>query len=340
MELVTGATGIVGMHRLAWLLERDFPVRAMRRAGSDVSRCLAFLDARASGKKAQLEWVEADLDDVHSLEEAMSGVDTVFHAAGMVSFETRNKSRLFEVNTRGTKHVVDAALAAGVSNLIYISSVAAVRRFGPSSPAQPVREDTEWNGGVGASIYGKSKRAGEMEAWRGSAEGLNVVALCPSIVIGAGNFKASSGEMWSRVDAGMSWTPSGASGFVAATDIAAISGALLEAGIAGQPGIWGERFIVNEGTHLFKEVLGEIAEALKRPSPTKSPPAWLLYLAYRPLEWWAWISRTPPLLTKELVDTATSSVYYSTEKLAAVLPEFQFTSIPEAISKTAELYSR
>jgi dihydroflavonol-4-reductase len=339
MELITGATGIVGLHRVAWLLERDRPVRALFRQGSDLDRCKKFIDARVPGAWSKLDWFEANLDDSHALECAMHGVETVFHAAGKVSFEARDAERLFEVNALGTAHIVNAALEAGVKNLIHISSVAAIQRSGGSSPEAPITEDVEWPaGGGGASTYGKSKRAGELEAWRGAAEGLNVFALCPSIVIGAGNFGVSSGEMWSRVASGMDWAPPGASGFVAATDIATAAGELLDAAVADRPGIWGERFILSEGTHSFGEVLGGIALALNLQPPTKSPPVWLLSLAWRPLEIWSRLTGTKALLTRDLMQTATTSVYYSTEKLAAVLPDFRFRPLKDAVAETARLF--
>ena len=289
-----------------------------------------------------MEWFEAELGDPHALEQAMQGVTTVFHAAGKVSFEARDADRLFEVNAMGTTHVVNAALAAGVENLIHISSVAAIKRSGGSSLESPIRESVEWtaDGGSGASTYGKSKRAGELEAWRGAAEGLNVFALCPSIVIGAGNFRVSSGEMWSRVAAGMNWAPPGASGFVAATDIALAAGNLLDAALAGRPGIWGERFILSEGTHTFDEVLGGIALQLGLEPPSKMPPVWLLTLAWRPLELWSRLTGTRALLTRDMMQTATTTVYYSTEKLTSVLPEFKFKPLEEALAETAPLFSR
>ena len=77
-ELVTGATGLVGMERFAWRLERGWPTVALRRAGSDVGRVQRLLQERlGEGFKAAwsgLEWREADLSDVVALEEAMEGL--------------------------------------------------------------------------------------------------------------------------------------------------------------------------------------------------------------------------------------------------------------------------
>ncbi|HPQ59300.1 MAG TPA: NAD-dependent epimerase/dehydratase family protein, partial [Flavobacteriales bacterium] len=87
MDLVTGGTGIVGVHVLRELLHRGRPVRALARAGNDTSivgRVFAHYGDEALLDR--INWVEGDLLDVISLEEAMDGVERVFHAAAEVSF--------------------------------------------------------------------------------------------------------------------------------------------------------------------------------------------------------------------------------------------------------------
>ena len=115
-ELVTGATGLVGMERLVYRLERGWPTVALHRASSDVGRVEAFLRERLGEGFAAawsgLEWREADLSDVGALEDAMAGCDRVFHAAGRVSFRSGDEDRLKAVNAVGTANVVNAALAS------------------------------------------------------------------------------------------------------------------------------------------------------------------------------------------------------------------------------------
>ncbi|WP_449401278.1 SDR family oxidoreductase [Chryseobacterium wanjuense] len=46
------------------------------------------------------------------------------------------------------------------------------------------------------SAYALSKHLSEMEVWRASAEGLNVVIINPGMIIRSGNWNQSSGEIF------------------------------------------------------------------------------------------------------------------------------------------------
>ena len=245
-ELVTGATGLVGMERLAWRLERGWPTVALRRAGSDVDRVKRLLQERlGAGFEAAwagLEWREADLEDVWALEAAMEGCDRVFHAAGRVSFRSGDEAQLKAVNQEGTANVVNAALAMGIQRLVHISSVAALGRAAvdaeTGSPL-PVHESSDWAEGAGASPYGVSKHAGEMEVWRGVAEGLSAFAVNPTVILGDARYGESSGLIYRRVAAGSRLHPVGGNGFVGVADVVAVIAALDAAVDAGQDGILG-----------------------------------------------------------------------------------------------------
>ena len=132
VELITGATGLVGMYRLAWRLERGMPTVALRREGSNVERVQVFLRDKLGSKFEEawrtLEWREADLSDTLAVKEAMEGCDRVCHAAGRVSFKPGDEAALKTVNEKGTANVVNAALASGVKRLMHMSSVAALGR--------------------------------------------------------------------------------------------------------------------------------------------------------------------------------------------------------------------
>ena len=160
---VTGATGFIGRHLTAHLVEQGVDVRAIVRARS----------AHAAPPGGTI--VQAPLA-TSALTEAFAGVDAVVHLAGVVS--TVREREYVEVNAVGTEAVGAAARAVG-ARLIYVSSLAAA---GSASPAAPRREDD-----LSAPLtpYGRSKLEGEQRI--SAIEGLQWTILRPSVVYGPGD---------------------------------------------------------------------------------------------------------------------------------------------------------
>lgn len=142
--LVTGGHGFIGTHLVRLLLEEGAQVRCLyRRAGCPPS--LEGLD---------VEIVRGDVRHPAGLREALRGVDQVYHLAGLTSALSRR--RLYETNALGTRHLLEAAAAEGLSGrFVLCSSLAAV---GPSRPGADhdegtIRRPLTW--------YGESKLAAE-----------------------------------------------------------------------------------------------------------------------------------------------------------------------------------
>ena len=114
MYLVTGSTGLVGSHIVCELLSQGKAVVAMHRAGSSKEWLFKTIQNHGISEEQvqqNLQFREADILDVFSLEEAMEGVEIVFHCAAMVSFQKKDQNKLFENNVEGTANVVNACLS-------------------------------------------------------------------------------------------------------------------------------------------------------------------------------------------------------------------------------------
>jgi nucleoside-diphosphate-sugar epimerase len=166
---VTGASGFVGGQLVRTLILRGWSVRALGRAGSRLDAC-ARLGA---------DVVRADLTE--ELDPALlAGADVAFHAAGVVGDRvTRAAARA--VNVEGTRHVVEAALGAGVRRLVHTSSVAVygfdAGAFDEGAPRRRVGEP-----------YIDSKTAAEEICESGAAsERLEVRILRPAVIYGPGD---------------------------------------------------------------------------------------------------------------------------------------------------------
>jgi UDP-glucose 4-epimerase len=169
--LVTGGAGFIGSHIVSTLLEGGASVRVLDNFSTGKRDNLEDLTRQFNGN--QLEVLEGDLRDASRVEEAVRGVEIVFHEAAFVSVPQSmdEPQTCFDVNITGTSLLFDAARRAGVRRAVIASSAAV---YGESE-ALPLVEETPLQP---LSPYAVSKRVGEMytELFTGSF-GFEVVAL-------------------------------------------------------------------------------------------------------------------------------------------------------------------
>lgn len=327
MILITGGTGIVGSRLIAELLKKGFLVRALKRENSDISVVKKIL-TNENIDSSNLEWVVGDILDVYSLNDSMKNIKCVYHCAALVSFLPSEKSRMMKVNVEGTANVVNMAIENEVESLCFVSSVAAIGR---DPELSLIDEEIEWHDGKHNSAYAQSKHLAETEVWRGKAEGLRVVIVNPSIILGPGNWGMSSTSLFTSVWAGLPFYTKGVNGYIDARDVVKSMILLMEKEVNGQ------RFILSSEELSYKSILDKIADSLgkKRPyiyiNPFLSKFAWIYELLK------SLISGSKRLVTKETARTANQKYYYSNEKIKACLG-IKFIPIQESISDTASLF--
>ena len=172
--LVTGATGFLGRH-LMRRLSAEHEVTGL---------------ARNQPWDTPYRYVRGDVLRRDSLEPHLAGVDVLVHAAGRVSHHERDAVALWDLHVNGTANALDAAKAAGVRRVVYLSTsgtVAVGRTFevrDESSPS-PLRTIQPWP-------YYRSKLFAEEEALRRAAPGFEVVSLNPSLLLGPGDHDQES----------------------------------------------------------------------------------------------------------------------------------------------------
>jgi dihydroflavonol-4-reductase len=262
--LVTGATGFVGAAVARALLAAGWQVRVLARAGSDRSN-LDGLD---------VEVAAGELSDVASLERALAGCAGLFHAAADYRLGARDPSELYRTNVEGTRNILSAAGRAGVSRIVYTSSVATI---GIPPDGSPGTEHTP--AGVDDMIghYKRSKYLAEDVAREAARTGMPVIIVNPSTPVGPGDVKptptgqlvldAASGKMPAYVDTGLN--------IVHVDDVAA--GHLL----AFERGRPGERYILGGEDMTLREILGQISGLVGRAPPrVRLPYAAVLPVAY------------------------------------------------------------
>ncbi len=322
MILVTGANGLLGSYLVKMLLQKGEKVRGLKRKNSDLS----LLGDYAS----KVEWVEGDVTDIFSIEEAMVGIQKVYHCAAMISFVPEDIDQMMLVNVEGTANVVNAALDAGVEKLLHVSSVAA---FGRPKPEKIIDEQIEIKDSKDNFHYYRSKFYGEREVWRAHAEGLNVVIINPSTILGGGFWQLPPNHIFKQIQEGLPFYTEGVNGFVDVRDVAEVALKLMESTISG------EKFIVSAGNLSFKELMTSIADALGVSRPKYKAGKLLGGIAWR-AEWLkAFFTKQKPMITRETVEMAQNDFYYSNEKIINAL-SYSFRPIPVIVKDTAALLQK
>lgn len=160
--LVTGASGFIGRHLCRSLRQQGDRVRAMSRGGAPDQA------AGASG----LQWIQADLTQTNTLASACSGINIIYHLAGIAHVNPRLQADYRRVVVQGTENLVRAAAVAGVRRLVFCSSSLAATA--EQDPAQ-------------ASDYGRTKLAAEkiLQDYA-TAHGIEISILRPVNVYGPG----------------------------------------------------------------------------------------------------------------------------------------------------------
>ena len=315
--LVTGGAGLVGTTLISSLLQEGKKVKAIYN-----KTALPVFD------HPQFSQVQCDILDVVALEELMRDVSHVYHCAGLVSFQKRDKYRLFKINVEGTSNVVNAALNARVTKMVHVSSVAALGRIREN---EPITETMNWTPQTSNSTYGESKHMGEMEVWRGIAEGMNAVIVNPTIVLGAGNWDDGSTAIFKSVYNEFPWYTNGVTGFVDVRDVVNAMILLMESNVSA------ERFIISGHNESYRNVFNGIAKAFNKKEPHREVGPFLAKWVTKMEAIKTTFTRKDPLLTKETAATAMAKVNFDNSKLFKFLPQFTYHPLQETITESCRL---
>jgi dihydroflavonol-4-reductase len=316
MILVTGGAGLLGSTLIKMLLANGKIVRATFNKTS--------LQITAHPNFSE---IQCDILDVFALEEAMENITEVYHCAAIVSFAPKDAQKLYKINVEGTANIVNACLDGGVRKLVHVSSVAALGR---AIAGTYISESTTWADDASTSLYGHSKYLGELEVWRGVAEGLNAVVINPSIILGAGNWNEGSTKLFKSVYDGFPYYTTGTNGFVDVADVAAIMIQLMEADITA------ERFIVSAENITYQYLLNNIATTFGKKLPSKKVTPFLAAITWRLEAIKSKFTNSQPLITKETARTSLSATLYDNSKLLKMLPSFSYKTIKTTVENVCE----
>lgn len=280
---VTGASGFIGANLVHELAGRGHTVKALIRAKSDLRGL----------QGAGFEAVSGDLQDEGALLRAMKGVDWVFHVAASYHLWLSDYAPMYESNVEGTRRVLEAARKAGVSRIVYTSTVGCIGLPQETNgTAQPTNEETPVSESQMRNHYKLSKWKAEVVARELAAKGVPVVIVNPSAPVGPKDVKPTptgkvivdflNREMPAYLDTGLNW--------VHVRDVAV--GHIL----AAEKGRIGERYILGnaEGNWTMKQALDTLADISGLPAPRFRVPYLVALAAARVDETLSLVTRKPP----------------------------------------------
>ncbi len=269
-------------------------------------------------KGAVAELVHGDILNRSGMETLMAGCDWCFHVAASYHLWMSDYAPMYEANVRGTRNVLEAAVSAGVSRIVYTSTVGCIGlpsdRKGSTIPTDETAITSE---AQMSNHYKRSKWRAEAVASEFISRGAPVVIVNPSAPVGPRDVKPTpTGRvivdflnrcMPGYMDTGLNWTH--------VQDVAA--GHVL----AAEKGRVGERYILGsmEGNWTMKMALDVLAGITGLPAPRLKVPYSVAMGAAYVSEGMAWVTGKPPKAPIAGVRMARHKMYFSPAKAIAEL---------------------
>jgi len=296
-SLVTGATGFVGRRIAEALVERGDEVRGLVR---DPARAG---DLRDLG----VELVQGEMADEASLSRAVEGVDRVFHSAALVG-DWLDRKAAEAVNVEGTRKLMGAAAAAGVTRVVHISSMAVLgttHHYGTDESAPYMYGDPYTDTKIDSEkVALAANQAGELEVAvirlgfvYGPRDHQILVPVIERLIAGSFAFVGDGSKQMNTV-------------YI--DDVA--QAALLA---DETPDAAGQAFNVTDGQNTtIRDFANFIADDIGVPRPTRQVPVRVAKMASLVLEtlWHAGKAKNPPVLNRSRLRFLYYNQRYSIEK--------------------------
>jgi len=285
LALVSGANGHLGNNLVRLLIQKGIPVRATVRN----------INNKTPFHGLDCEVVQADITDKASFIKALQGVATFYAVGAAFKLWAKDpKKEIYDVNMEGTRNTIEAAAAAGVKRIVYVSSIAAL-----NYTQLPTKESNGYNPDR-RDMYYNSKNDGELLAFQLAKElGVELVSVMPGAMIGSNAFlplNVSYGVLRLILNKQIPMDTRITLNWVDVKDVA--EGCYL----AAQKGTPGERYIlaneqcmtITDTTKLAQELYPELK--LKIPG---SVPAFMLFAIAGIMELSARMRNKAPVLTRK-----------------------------------------
>ncbi len=315
--LVTGANGFTGSHLVKALEQRGDHVVGLVRKSSNLERLA----------KCQLQLVYGEITDKNALQQAMTGVDTVFHTAAYVELGIVDAAEMTRVNVEGTHAVLEVAQANNIKKMVYCSTIGI---FGDTQ-GKVVDENFKRTQQNFSSAYDRTKYEAQVLVDKFASLGLPVVSILPSGIFGTDDphfgsvvqqFLKGRLKLWAGGDR--------VTGIVHVDDLAA---AMI---LAAEKGTLGAHYIISAGDLTTREMFAIMAERANIAAPREAPK-FIVKLAGNLLDPVGRIFKFQPPLSRERVHY----IYDRCVRVDAIKARQELNWQPRSVAETlAELVAK
>jgi dihydroflavonol-4-reductase len=261
--LITGATGFLGQH----------VVNQLRETKQDVRLRVLCRGASPWDQSGEIDVVRGDITSAADVDRAVAGANEVYHLAGAVSRDPKDRWILYRTHIEGTRNVCASARQHGVSKMVAVSSSGTI-----AVSREPVlhREDSGYKYDLlGSWPYYLSKIFAEKLALTYSRQHqLRVVVVSPSLLLGPGDDRRSStGDVDLFLRGQIKAIPTGGLNFVDVRDAARATIAAMR---SGRPG---ERYLLGGPNWSFREFIAHLSDISEVPAPKLRLPLGILLIS-------------------------------------------------------------
>jgi len=318
---ITGGSGFLGFAIIRYLrhIEKGNNIYVLAREKSKTRHLNPY----------NVELVYGDLCQPEDYKEELRVCDTVFHCAGQIGFDSRNREIFMRTNYEGTMRIAETTNPAILEHFVYTST----KGTKSSKVNQPNDEDTTFDLADILDPYLESKIKAEEYIKSKIEKGFPASIILPTGLIGWGDVKPTPmGKLVKDfLDQRIPFCPPGGMDLVDVDDVAKAHVETVRQGKIG------ESFIVSGRFVTFQELFQILAQTTRLKAPRFKLPISLFYTMVFLKEKYDSILGKPPTITLKKARAATSFMESSSEKLIRELG-FRPRKVEEAIEKAVKFF--
>ena len=279
---ITGASGHLGAALLHELLDRQFDIKAL---GKDDTRSMNGLP---------VEMVSGDILNTGSLKKLFAGCEALIHSAGVISVNGDPQGIVYRTNVEGTRLVMQTAEQSGIKRIIHISSIHAYQQ----RPSFEILDENRQLVNDHAFAYDRSKRMGQEIALSFNRQGVEVIVVNPTSIVGPFDYKPSkfgkalidiySGRLPFIFDGGFDFC-----------DCRDVSRAIVNGLTMGKPG---NSYLCSGKWYNLKQVVELVSVVTGKKIKPLALPYTLGKAGLPFIKLLSWITKKEPLYTEEVLE--------------------------------------